>query len=48
MMMHMTWVIVTLVVFLLVAAGGVYITVRTIGARMVRDDHPTKSDHSHP
>jgi len=39
-MMHMPWVLVTLMAFLILVGGGLYVTVRVIGARTVHDDHP--------
>ena len=47
-MMHMPWVIVTLTIFLLFVAGGVYMTIRVRGAREVNGDHPTRKSVSRP
>jgi len=40
-MMQMPWVVVTLMIFLLLVAGGVYVTIRVRGSRAVEGDHPT-------
>jgi hypothetical protein len=47
-MMHMPWVIVTLTIFLLFVAGGVYTTIRVRGAHEVNGDHPTNERVSRP
>ncbi len=38
-MMHMPWVVITLIVFLVVVGGGAFLAVRMLGARAVRGDH---------
>lgn len=41
-MMHMPWVLVTLMVPLLLIAAGVYLAVRILGAKQAKDDHPPR------
>ncbi|MGA9747419.1 MAG: hypothetical protein WBQ50_08195 [Nocardioides sp.] len=41
-MMHMPWVIVTLILFLVVVGGGAFIAVRMLGAKAVEGDHPRR------
>jgi hypothetical protein len=40
MNMHMTGVLIAMMVFLILAVGGLMLAVRTRGARQVKDDHP--------
>ena len=39
-MMHMPWVLVALMAFLLIVAGGVFLAIRTMAARDDNRDHP--------
>jgi len=39
-MMHMPWVLVVIMAFILVVGGGVFLAVRVMGARSVDQDHP--------
>lgn len=47
-MMEMPWVLVTLMIFLLLVSGGVYVGIRVLGSRHVQSDHPTKDSGSRP
>ena len=40
MMMHMPWVLVTLMAFLILVAGGAFVAFRILGARQSNTDHP--------
>ncbi len=40
MMMHMPWVLVTLMAFLVLVAGGAFLAVRTLAANSDKQDHP--------
>ena len=40
MNMHMTGVLIAMMVFLILAVGGLMLAVRTLGAHEVKDDHP--------
>ncbi len=40
MMMHMPWVLVTLMVFLVLVAGGAFLAVRMLAANGSKEDHP--------
>jgi len=42
-MMHMPWVLVILVVFLLLVAGGLYVGVRAAGGRATGEDSRRKN-----
>lgn len=42
MMMHMPWVLVTLILFLVLLVGAGLIAVRVLGARTVKHDHPRR------
>ena len=46
-MMHMPWVIVTLIVFLVIIGGGAFIAVRMLGAKAVSSDHPRPGGAAH-
>ncbi len=39
-MMHMPWVLVTIMAFILIVGGGVFLAIRLMGARSVEQDHP--------
>lgn len=39
-MMHMPWVVVLLIVFIILMGGGVFLAVRLMGAGAVKRDHP--------
>ena len=39
MMMHMPWVLVTLMVFLVLVAGGAFLAVRMLAASSEKDEH---------
>lgn len=39
-MMHMPWVLVTLMVFLILLVGGAFVAVRSMAARSDQRDHP--------
>jgi hypothetical protein len=40
MMMHMPWVLVSLIIFLIVVAGAAFLAVRTMAASTAKNDHP--------
>jgi hypothetical protein len=40
MMMHMPWILVTLIIFLLLVAGAAFVTIRVMAGRATDDDHP--------
>lgn len=40
MTMHMPWVLVTLMAFLILAAGGAFVAVRMLAASQTKHDHP--------
>jgi len=40
MMMHMPWVLATLMAFLILVAGGAFVAFRIFGARASESDHP--------
>ncbi len=39
-MMHMPWVLVVLIFFLVLVVGGVFVAVRVMGSATVKRDHP--------
>ena len=40
MMMHMPWVLVLLIVFLVLVVGGILVAVRVMGSATDKRDHP--------
>ena len=41
MSMHMASTLIVMMVLLIVVVGGLMLTLRTLGAREVKDDHPS-------